>query len=84
MKDQSWWIPGEQTVDPITQRRSSGGIIVDGVHVADTIQCVHCGMHWIPVKGSKKVRGYCSKCKGSHCGGIKCWECNPFKERLGI
>jgi hypothetical protein len=35
----------------------------------DTLQCVHCGKHWMVVKGSGRTRGFCMKCNGVHCGG---------------
>lgn len=76
-----WYIPGEPT-RPQALYKPSGGIIVDGVHVADTIQCAHCGKHWIPVKGSGKIRGFCTKCNAKHCGEPVCWECKPYKKRL--
>jgi hypothetical protein len=44
----------------------------------DTLQCVHCGKHWFVVKGSGRMRGFCMKCNGVHCGGQHCWECRPW------
>lgn len=46
----------------------------------DTLQCVHCGMHWQHKPGSGKVRGYCTRCCGPICGP-KCQECYPQEEQ---
>ena len=42
----------------------------DRVEEVPTLQCVHCGCHWVPRPGSGKVRGYCgmSGCMGPICG----------------
>ena len=68
-------------------RREGEIIIVDPdlpapVH-GRTIQCVHCGRHWIPKPGSKKVRGFCMKCNGPFCGK-KCQECIPHERYIEI
>ena len=41
-----------------------------------TLQCVHCGCHWIPMPGSGRVRGFCMNCSGPICGP-DCAECIP-------
>lgn len=62
-----------------------GAVIVGGRHVADTIQCVHCGMHWIPKPGSGTKRGWCPTCKGPCCGKDFCMkDCIPYEARLEI
>ena len=38
----------------------------------DTLQCVHCGMHWEIKPGSGKERGFCLKCMGPTCGKQQC------------
>jgi len=49
----------------------------------DTIQCVHCGGHWVVEPGSKQVRGYCTKCDGPLCGQKHCLEhCIPFEKMI--
>ncbi len=48
---------------------------------ADTLQCVHCGCHWMVEVGSGKVRGYCQRCNGPVCGP-KCRACVPAEQRL--
>jgi hypothetical protein len=69
-------------IDPIAARHPSGAIMIDGMHVADTMTCKHCGHTWIPVKGSGKVRGWCMKCNGPTCGHPACDECKPFEQQL--
>lgn len=65
-------------------RQANGAIIIDGMHVADTLQCVHCGTMWIPVKGSGKKRGFCMKCHGVTCGCKECDTCMPFEKKLDM
>ena len=60
----------------------NGSIMIGGVEVAMTFQCCHCGCHWIPVKGSKKVRGFCKSCGDRHCGAPACWTCVPFEKQM--
>jgi hypothetical protein len=48
---------------------------------ADTLQCVHCGAHWVVKPGSGNVRGYCTRCNGPVCGP-RCAECVPLERRL--
>lgn len=67
--------------DALPVSKPSGFILLDGQVVADTIQCVHCGRHFIMIKGSGKERGFCLKCNGIICGR-KCIECIPFEKKL--
>jgi hypothetical protein len=62
-------------------RNPSGAIILDGKTVADTVQCVHCGGHFVPVKGSGIKRGWCNHCGGATCGE-GCARCLPFEQWL--
>lgn len=62
--------------------RVSGGIIVDGRQVGDTLQCCHCNMHWEVVKGSGRRRGYCMSCGRPTCGKPSCDPCVPFEKKL--
>jgi hypothetical protein len=74
-------LPGE----PEHHRNPNGAIIVDGQEVANTLQCGHCGAHWIPVRGSKRIRGFCHMCNSVLCGKSSCLkECIPFEKRLDI
>ena len=53
---------------------------VDG----DTLQCCHCGVHWIPVKGSGIKRGFCRNCMQVTCGRPECNTCVPQEKMLEI
>lgn len=66
----------------IPVHNAAGGIIVDGEHVGDTLRCVHCSGHWVPIKGSGITRGYCLNCKGPTCGSPRCDICIPLEKRL--
>lgn len=46
-----------------------------------TLQCVHCGKHWICEPGSGKTRGWCMMCNGPVCGK-KCEKCVPTEQLL--
>jgi hypothetical protein len=46
-----------------------------------SLQCVHCGCHWVPQPGSGKVRGFCTRCHGPVCGP-GCAECVPTEQLL--
>lgn len=48
---------------------------------AKTLQCVHCGGHWIPRPGSGTVRGFCMNCNGPICGP-GCAACIPTEQLL--
>lgn len=48
---------------------------------AATIQCVHCGRHWVPQPGSGRTRGFCMRCNGFICGP-ECQECIPVEQML--
>lgn len=63
-------------------RRPSGAIIINGMHLADTLKCVHCGVTWIPVKGSGITRGWCMNCDGVTCGRPQCIKCVPFEKKM--
>ena len=56
-----------------------------GAREADTVQCVHCQMHWIIVPGSGMKRGFCNLCNGLTCGKQKCEsECMPWEKQMEI
>lgn len=48
---------------------------------ASTLQCCHCGRHWVPRPGSGNTRGFCFKCNRPVCGP-KCAECVPIEQLL--
>lgn len=52
-----------------------------GIAQTDTVQCVHCGMHWSIDPYSAKGRGFCGRCNGPVCGP-KCAECVPMEKWL--
>lgn len=63
-------------------KNPGGGIMIDGQHVADTLQCCHCGRHWVPIKGSGRVRGWCTRCHHVTCGNSECMECVPYEQKI--
>jgi hypothetical protein len=46
-----------------------------------TVQCVHCGGHFVVEPGSGKTRGFCTRCRGPVCGP-KCAACVPAEQLL--
>lgn len=58
-------------------RTYEGGREVHG----DSVQCVHCGMHWEWIQGSGKTSGFCYHCMGPICGP-KCQVCKPLEKQL--
>lgn len=68
-----------------SDRVAAGICHTDEGEVAITLQCVHCGMHWIPIRGSGRRRGFCTNCCGPLCGKKECLEaCMPYEKRLDI
>lgn len=59
-----------------------GAMIVDGHEVADTMQCCHCGNHFVRVPGSGRIRGFCRNCMAVTCGDPACHACKPFEKWL--
>lgn len=83
--DEILLLPGMKELkkyDPINAKKPSGHIFVDGSQVADTVKCVHCGHHFIPIKGSGTIRGWCNHCGGALCGSKECFECKDFRKKL--
>ena len=50
----------------------------------ETMQCVHCGRHWVRVPGSGRRRGWCTRCSGVTCGDQGCDVCVPLEARIEI
>lgn len=51
--------------------------------IADTLQCCHCDSHWVVVKGSGRVRGWCQYCARPVCGEAPCMsECRPWEQQM--
>jgi|SRR3972149_5074974 len=66
------------------EHKASGYWIVDGVEVAATIQCCHCGMHYVSIRGSGKTRGFCMGCMRPTCGKKQCDPCLAFEKRVDL
>ena len=69
-----------------TVRRPAGYVTIVGdgpVIERDTLQCVHCGFHWMVIPGSGRRRGWCMKCNGPSCGAEECMACRPVAELVG-
>jgi len=62
--------------------RAHGALIVDGREVGNTLQCCHCGGHFVSVKGSGQRRGFCLRCMGPTCGAAACDACKPLEVQL--
>jgi len=56
-----------------------GAIMINGVEVAHTLMCPHCGMHFVSRKGSGRRRTFCMKCRAVTCGNYECDECRPIQ-----
>ena len=68
-------------------RRPAGYIQVTGPlgveEEGETVQCVHCEMHWKIVPGSGRKRGYCLNCDGLTCGKQACeTKCVPAEKMI--
>lgn len=70
-------MPGEKF-----EPRAHGAILVEGVEVAHTLQCCHCGGHFVSIRGSGIRRGFCLRCMAVTCGKPECDRCIPFEEQL--
>jgi len=70
-------------------RKPHGSFLITGPEInhpleGDTLQCCHCGMHWIPIKGSGIKRGWCQKCMQVTCGKPQCHTCIPQEKMLDM
>lgn len=54
----------------------------DLCQIQDTVQCKHCGRHWIWIPGSGRRRGWCMNCNGFTCGSDLCDVCVPNEQLL--
>ena len=73
----------------LTRRRPDGGLFGwdedrDGDNYRETLQCAHCGMHWIVERGSGRKRGFCHNCLKATCGTKRsCMtDCVPHEQQL--
>lgn len=64
------------------EHKPSGYILIGDKEVAHTKQCCHCNAHFVSIKGSGKVRGYCVLCNQITCGSPACDLHVPFEAKL--
>ncbi len=80
------WIPGDRPEsleafnkreygDAQHERKPHGIIFADGKEVAVTLQCPHCGGHFMSRKGSGHRRIFCMYHMAVCCGQEGCPEC---------
>lgn len=67
--------------------RPSGVLITtfddsDKVVMQDTVQCCHCGGHFVVRPGSGRRRGFCCRCGHATCGSERCDVCVPHEAWL--
>jgi hypothetical protein len=67
--------------------REDGAIIIatpQGETQRTTLQCCHCGNHFVCVKGSGVQRGFCTLCNQVTCGAHRCMAHFPFEKKLDL
>jgi ribosomal protein S27AE len=64
------------------ERNAHAAITVDGVEIAHSMQCPHCGNHFVSIRGSGKRRVWCGQCAAVTCGDPSCDAHIPFEARL--
>lgn len=78
------WIPGIDEVremdkqeygDAKHERHAHGIVFSNGREVATTLQCPHCGGHFVSRKGSGARRTFCTYHMAVCCGEPKCDTC---------
>ena len=75
---------GEDYSDAQHERKPHGIVIVNGREVATTLQCPHCGAHFVSRKGSGHRRSFCLRCMGVTCGKPACLTtCTPWTAASG-
>jgi len=62
-------------------RKASGCITIDGQEAADTIQCEHCGLHFVWTVELLKRGVWCRNC-GLTCGRPECLECVHWRKKF--
>ena len=68
--------------EPAYVRKSHGAMIGGGYDIGSTLQCPHCGGHFLSVKGSGARRTFCFKCMGVTCGQRGCDPCIPWERKF--
>jgi len=66
------------------ERNAHGAFLVDGREVAHTLQCPHCGCHFVSRRGSGARRTFCLRCMAVTCGNPACDPCVSFEIKLEI
>jgi hypothetical protein len=66
---------GDQYNDAKAEARSDGLIFYNGKEVAATLQCPHCGGHFVSRRGSGKRRTFCTYHMKIACGRLECDAC---------
>ncbi len=79
---QPWWetfySPDRMRAAP---RHAHGAILVDGVEVASTYQCPHCGGHDYWMRGD--AEDWCVRCARRVCKKQRCIEhCAPWEQQM--
>jgi hypothetical protein len=64
------------------ERNAHGAFLADGREVAHTLQCPHCGGHFVSRRGSGARRTFCLRCMAVTCGNPACGPCVPFEIKL--
>ncbi len=62
--------------------KEDGVLLLNGQQVGSTKQCCHCGKHFMMIKGSGKLRGFCLKCRKITCGCVECCTCVPYEKQI--
>ena len=71
---------GDDYRDARHERRPHGLIFVNGREVATTLQCPHCGGHFMSRRGSGHRRSFCLRCMAVTCGSTPCVStCTPWE-----
>lgn len=64
------------------ERKGHGVWLVDGIEVAETLQCPHCPMHFPSLRDPLPTQMLCFKCMALTCGKPECVTCSPYVRQL--
>ena len=82
--------PWSDRLIPLSQseRKPAGHILLDTGDgwrtVADTLACAHCGKHFVSVRGSGHIRGWCTRCGAVTCGDPACDVCVSWERKMEL
>jgi hypothetical protein len=68
--------------DTVHVRNPHGLVYLDGQEVGETLQCCHCGRHFVVRRGSGRIRGWCAIEGKPTCGRPECVPCVPLEKRM--